>query len=240
MSINNLKILLGGCSIRGSAHVRKRMPKQDYTLCKQSSDMIIVAVADGLGSHAKSHKGSRIVCQSVEKVAHEFRKGISGRETEFLTLLTHLWKARIYPDTPDECGTTCLLAIRFPNADIFLAQLGDGCLVYELDGHIQTLSQKEYDFVNITDSIGSADLQNWNYCCLPDIRRDFTLYMHTDGIDICEDKQAWMLHSLQEETAHFQKDTEVTLFLRDLLKQSWEGELDDDRSLAYFQIKKGV
>ncbi len=239
MNNENLKILLGSCSVRGLSHTKKQMLKQDYALCKQIDGLSIAVIADGLGSHPKSHKGSRTICHAVETVAREFRKGISGREKDFFALLTQLWKVRIYPDSPNECGTTCLLAIRFPNADIFLAQLGDGCIVYELDGHIQTLSRKNYEFVNLTDSIGSAFPQDWSYCCLPAINRDFCLYMHTDGLDILEEKKEWFLHSLQEETEKFTESKEVNLFLRSLLKQSWEGQLEDDRSLAYFQIKKG-
>lgn len=230
---------MGAYSVRGAAHVQKQLPKQDYVLYRRVNGILIVAVADGLGSHSKSDKGARIACQAVVSAALEFRKGIAGRETAFLNLLMQLWHARIYPDLPNVCGTTCLLAVRFPDGDIFLAQLGDGCLVYELDDSIQILSDEEQEFLNLTKSIGAAMLSDWKYCRLPAVKGDFSLCMHTDGLDIKEESYSYFLHALREETAGLKHDHEISHFLRTLLEQSWEGELDDDRSLAYFRSKKG-
>ena len=231
------KYLCGTATVRGKSHIRLGIVNQDCVIFNSKKNLLTLAMADGLGSHPHSEKGSRAVCEAAAKTAEIFSYGTMGREDAFLTMLTYSWRQMIYPLEPNECGTTCLVMVRFPNRDIFLAQLGDGEIVYEYNGIVRVLKEKEDEFADLTHSVSSSHLSDWDKITLTNVTKGFSLYMHTDGLSILKDKRGYFLSQLNEKLYGINSQSRADRFLLSLLQQSWEGELDDDRTIAYFRLK---
>ncbi len=95
------RYLCGTATVRGKAHVKLGTVNQDCVMFNSKKRLLTLAVADGLGSHCHSEKGSRAVCEAAAKAAEIFSYGTAGREDEFLSLLTYSWKQMIYPYAPN-------------------------------------------------------------------------------------------------------------------------------------------
>lgn len=229
--------LLGGYSRRGILHTQLGIPCQDFVVMRRRSKWISVAVADGLGSHAHSDVGAHCACLAAARTASAFQQGIEGSELLFLRTLTETWRSLLTDYPPEECGTTCMLALYFTNGELFLAQIGDGEIVYECGGEACVLQEKSEEFLNLTKSISASDENDWTFRLLHPGAEGFRLYLHTDGIAIRPDRQKAFLHALSSQAHRYRNDFQMSRCLRKLTAQNYEGATDDDRTLAYFEMR---
>lgn len=227
--------VIGGYSLRGTSHIANGLPKQDYVIVKRRRGLVVCVVADGLGSHRNSAIGSKCVCEAVLTAANLFRRGITGREQVFFQMVSSIWNCMIYPYSTDECGSTCLLAVRFPDGDIFIAQLGDGAIAYEYDGKIEILSVKDDDFFNLTQSIHSSQISDWKWKLFHNVREPFRLYMHTDGVNIRSDRAEDFFHAFFDEIDS-RKNCSASEIIRSMLLDIDKTISDDDMSFACMTI----
>lgn len=234
--MKKLDCILGGYSLRGTYHSLAGLPKQDYVITKQRNGLVVCVVADGLGSHKNSAVGSKCVCEAVLQTAELFRRGIAGREKLFVQMIRNMWSCMIYPFSPGECGSTCLLAVRFLDGNVFVAQVGDGVIAYEIENRVEVLSRKEDDFFNITESIHSADLSEWKWRVIPAAGKPFRLYMHTDGINVLPDMTDRFLCELYSVIASKNKEQSVSECIREILLGLDRDIADDDMTLACMAV----
>jgi len=141
-----------GASVIGSSHTRMNLPCQDYFNYRaiQAGKGIIVAVADGLGSAARSADGSRI---AVEEVLGAVEAGIREIKPQTEEEWQHVIQQG-FAETRDtlieiagkqnvelrEYGTT-LIAVYLHQNLIVIGQIGDGAVVALDDsGNLNTIS----------------------------------------------------------------------------------------------------
>ncbi len=140
-----------GASVQGTQHVQSAKPLQDahaYRLV--APGVAILAVADGLGSVARSEEGARLVVQeAVAAVAELLESGLPQDEPGWLSLsylaFAHA-RQRLEVEVDNQgaslrdFSTTLLLAVA-SETWIAAGQIGDGAIVaLYADGSLETLS----------------------------------------------------------------------------------------------------
>lgn len=139
-----------GASTPGTSHTCADLPCQDAHGFRISGDLVAVAVADGLGSAAKSDEGARL---AVEAALNTLAKALGTRLPDdpdgwtrvlrdaFLQARECLREAAEKSTTPiREFGTT-LIAVAVAKDWIAVGHIGDGAVVAVLDdGTLETVS----------------------------------------------------------------------------------------------------
>jgi serine/threonine protein phosphatase PrpC len=183
-----------GASVIGPLHVKEGLPNQDAWISRHYDWGDVVAVSDGLGSHAHSEVGARAACMAAVDAARAFHQFSGAGIVDILRLLHADWLARIGPLDPRECSATCLFAIHAAGKCL-LAQLGDGLVALCGEDRVASLvlfDDKLDSFSNITSSLGSKfQPERWRYSLLP-VERCQAVVLCTDGIsdDIFPERQA--------------------------------------------------
>lgn len=232
MKRKNNKCILGGYSLRGGAHIQSGTGRQDHVLFRRTKDCCVCVVADGLGSCKHSRIGARSICEAVLYTALAFsRGGIEGREQEFIPALVRLWRCMIYPLGESECSTTCIFAVAFKRGKVLLGQVGDGILFYEYEEEASPLCEKEDDFLNLTHTVCS-DLKHWTLRLIDVGNKPFSLYMHTDGLDIIPAKRRELLQKCREIIG---SGSGASAFIKSLLLQCRTGD-SDDITMAFMRL----
>ena len=62
----------GGISIKGSYHDIN----QDYFICKPYNEGYVLVVSDGMGSKNMSQYGSKVICETIYDIIHNYKKNI--------------------------------------------------------------------------------------------------------------------------------------------------------------------
>lgn len=139
-----------GASVAGFAHLRAGMPCQDRFASAAREGVVVLAVADGMGSAPLSHEGadaavraavgSDDAMEAVEqaRAALEARADLLGCELRALacTLSVSVWRDGI----------------------LSVAHIGDGAVVAETDGGLVLASAPaESEYVNETDPLTAVD-----------------------------------------------------------------------------------
>lgn len=169
-----------GVSVRGPAHEEYKQTNQDALLISGWSGGQIGAVADGLGSRPLSHLGSRAACMSVKRV---LRSGIAWDEAGSLVGSIYRDWLSALPIPPARAATTLLLAACRPDGDTFVAQLGDGLLLYRTQGNFRVLTPARNGFGNETAALGiSRSWSDWHCERLRLTQTGDAVLMVTDGV----------------------------------------------------------
>ena len=139
-----------GSSVRGSGHTTTNLPCQDAHCFRISNDCIVVTVADGLGSAAKSEQGAKIAAETsletiVEALGDEQLRGSSS----WVKLLSQSFEqARRNIEQQAELdglslhsfGTTLIVVVA-TSGWLAVGHIGDGAVVASLeDGELITFS----------------------------------------------------------------------------------------------------
>jgi len=138
-------------SIKGDKSVN-----QDAILTYEDATLVVLALADGLGSAPCSEKGSRTICRSIVSAV---RKSILTSAPLSGTNIVDYWEAqlRMKGFNPQDCLTTSsFVLINKKNKKVTAAQIGDSQIYLILDG-IFIDNTKEKDFANITECVGSSN-----------------------------------------------------------------------------------
>lgn len=167
-------------SVAGPAHRREGTPSQDAAMARSLAWGQVIAVADGLGSRAQSHLGSRAACRAALQVACAPQAELAAMLLQF-----HGWWLRgIHPHAATDCASTCLFAIRAGGA-VTLAQIGDGMAVVCLRGDRAPVvldGGKENGFANMTSSLGESHRGgDWKVVRLREDQVEWVV-LCTDGI----------------------------------------------------------
>lgn len=170
-----------GATMIGPGHLRLGLPNQDAWIAKHFQWGDVIVVADGLGSKPKSDLGSKAACLAVIDAAKLYHRLPETKIEDLLKLVHLLWTMHIAPNSPDDCATTCLFAIR-NDKTIFLAQLGDGMIAASKVGGemLLLLDSKEDSFSNVTFSLGANHFhERW--------RTSIAVSQDCDAIILCSD-----------------------------------------------------
>ena len=173
-----------GATVQGPTHQKAGLPNQDSWIVKQFVWGDIAVVADGLGSRPHSDVGSYAACQAVVEASKVFIGNRIAESELFLRLIHNIWLMKIAPLNPEDCLTTCVLAIRMRN-ELFLAQIGDGMIVVSdanRESSLVTNDDKEDSFSNLTHSLGRKFiLEQWQTFALEGCDPN-AIILCTDGI----------------------------------------------------------
>jgi serine/threonine protein phosphatase PrpC len=180
-----------GATCRGLAHKKIGKPNQDHLLIKAGKKLKIICVADGVGSHKYSHKGSKHICRSVYKALVALRKG-SILEEQLPEHINKLFSKKLLGKYKNKTATTCIFAAILGNK-LYVAQAGDGVCGVIFDGKFKTLGYRKSEFVNEVSPI-KADSDNvgkWNFRIV-ELKKycDLDIFLGTDGVsdDIIPEK----------------------------------------------------
>jgi len=156
-----------GKSVAGTSHSKGEVPCQDfcdYWHCQLGDEhALIIGIADGAGSAALAHVGSRetVGClmqqaascgHQLEKITAQVVRGWIEKTLEYLAEVA----ARENTEQ-SQLACTVLLAILGENQAVF-AQIGDGGWVVDYQGNFEAVTWPfNGDFVNQTKFITSPD-----------------------------------------------------------------------------------
>jgi Protein phosphatase 2C len=151
-------VLIGGSAI-GPLHVQMNLPCQDaYAFEVWPPSSAVIAVADGLGSAARSEIGARLAVEAaVQTAREELLRERDGLVTQWDTLLkTIVHSARLRLEeraTQDQCSlrdlATTLIVVVFAGDCVGVGQIGDGGVVAKTDGNLTLLSgPQESEYAN--------------------------------------------------------------------------------------------
>lgn len=137
------------------------------------------AVADGLGSRALSHIGSRlavqVACRALDTLPSEPRDAIQQFYRSWLQAL---------PDEPPGAMATTLLAAHCQaDGRCRIAQLGDGFVLYRTGGVFGVLTLSRPGFGNETDALGvTKSFAAWQTKCVVLSEPGDGVLLMTDGL----------------------------------------------------------
>lgn len=143
-----------GASVRGSSHVRNGTPCQDSFQFRIITDeFLVVALADGLGSAARSEVGSSLaVNAAIDVIETRLHNHHPQSEESWVLLLqdafgTARMTLEMHAEEDEislrELGTTLLIAVYDPGT-LAIGHLGDGAIVGMWDnGDLATVSAPE-------------------------------------------------------------------------------------------------
>ena len=146
-----------GASVTGPRHKDQLEPNQDSMSLAGWRGGWIAAVADGLGSRARSDVGSRRACQVVRRVLRD----VQGNN-DFAGLLPSIhehWIEAIKPVIPKDAATTLLFARVNNHGEVVAAQLGDGLLLMKCAGKFRQITPERVGYGNQTFALESSHVQ---------------------------------------------------------------------------------
>jgi hypothetical protein len=154
-----MRLIACGASVTGPVHLEAGQPNQDALALYGHKGGWVVAVGDGLGSHAHGDLGARRACQIARRTLREL---VSIHPDDGLNLHTVLpliharWLNAIRPFPPRESGTTLLFARVSTSGKVQACQLGDGLLLMKCGGRMRCISPARDGFANQTHALGST------------------------------------------------------------------------------------
>lgn len=143
----------------------------------------IFCVADGVGSHKYSRKGSRAVTRAVDDVFADFVEGKIERK-KLTSTIYERFRCRIHEKYRSQASTTCLFIAITEAHGIFLGQVGDGLVVLKINGEAKYISVKDDDFSNIVQPLSPANgSSRWTTRHFDFNQNDeIEIFISTDGI----------------------------------------------------------
>lgn len=145
-------------SERGTFHALSDTPCQDASAIQICGDIILIVVADGLGSKKLSKIGSEL---AIRYACRTFRNnGLISSKDLLLSVQRHLTKfaKKINLNSPNELATTFQIAI-LSEDKIDICICGDGAIVYTInDEHKIITDNQTHELANQTNHIFSENL----------------------------------------------------------------------------------
>jgi len=162
--------IVGGSEI-GLYHLQSNTPNQDSFNYEIYNNIVVGAVADGMGSRKFSQIGSKALTKLVVKLAKNF-----NNKKRFEKKLLTQYKQKIKPYKVDDCLSTLMFVI-IKNNKVYIAKVGDGAVVV-IGKKDKIIEEKDKLFGNFTTAF-SIDKLNWYQFRKNEID---TLFLATDGI----------------------------------------------------------
>ena len=137
------------------------------------------AVADGLGSRALSHVGSRLAVQ----VAHRALNTLPSEPRDAIQQFYRSWLRALPDKAPGAMATTLLAAHCQADGHCRIAQLGDGLALYRAGGVFGVLTPSRAGFGNETDALGiTRSFAAWHTTCVVLSEPGDGVLLMTDGL----------------------------------------------------------
>ena len=179
-----------GCSKIGPSHIKNGQPNQDSFLIRLNDFLKVFAVADGLGSHKYSKKGSRAVCRAVLKTFKSFSEGVI-KEEDITGAIEKNYRAALKKRHKSKAGTTCVFCVIFGDV-LYVGQAGDGVCCIDIDGAFKRTAPKGGDFTNEVHALsGDREFNAWKFRRINiAAAKKIEIMLATDGVseDILPDK----------------------------------------------------
>ena len=175
--------IVGYSSVRGLMHIKSRLPNQDSYLIRKFKFGTLIVVSDGMGSHIHADIGSKSVCRSVSRAFQLWWEYECDDIRLLIPVLHSIWSMDIYPNAKNECGATCLFAFIGAKGQVYLGQLGDGSIFYDIGEGIKILKDKDDDFSNLTLGMNNPrSFEDWTLQSLYEGEKPIKICMMTDGV----------------------------------------------------------
>lgn len=158
-----------GASVRGPGHVSSGLPNQDAWVHAKAGSRQILVVSDGVGSCSNAREGAQAACKAVVEAVRRWVRFPDAPLETLLGLIHVSWKIRIAPHEATDCACTCLFAVIAPDGSGFIAQLGDGLILYRDSNAVHApWIRSEQSFSNQTEGLGfTKRLSGWSTMELP-------------------------------------------------------------------------
>ena len=214
-------------SIRGDKPVN-----QDAILTYEDDALIVLTLADGLGSVPKSDLGSKAICQSViqnVKLSTRTSSPLSGAN------IVNYWDTslRMKGYNPQECLTTSsFVLVNKKEKRVTAAQIGDSQIYLIPDG-IYEESSTEKDFANVTECIGVG--QSAKYC-IRSVRFDNCIRVLIASDGICDELEPNAIPELAEYLVNRYSaipEKKRNLALSGEVRRSFSRRNSDDKSMIF-------
>jgi serine/threonine protein phosphatase PrpC len=225
--------IIKGATVRGKSHRIGKQPNQDAYAIKRLPIGTVMVVCDGIGSHQFSHLGSKAACHAVIQAVKQWVKSGNENESLLFYLIRILWELYVWPNTPNEAGTTCLFVIFFDDGRLFCAQLGDGLVCGRDSEGIFKLGESEKEFTNVTKSlVWGGHPEHWQCVWRKVADQTVFLALMTDGVseELDLERLPEVLDYLQNITVTNAGATD-THWLRNELHALNTDVLSDDKTL---------
>lgn len=238
MTISRIEPLaFSECTLRGPLHISRGIPNQDAFLRRAFRNGAVAAVADGLGSQSQSHIGAREACACVaEAVKHWSRYPDCGR-AQLVPLICSLWDIHTCPRREEDCGSTCLFAAALRPDRLVLGQVGDGLILYDVNGETGILCGKGDEFLNLTTPLYAArDPRKWVFREFRLTSGGFTVCLMTDGISsaLAEGMEIPFLQALSADLRRMKTESQRNRALRRMI-EAWERPTGDDKTIVVME-----
>lgn len=231
------KEYLASACVRGKIHVKEKLPNQDSILTASNKYGVIMSVADGLGSHRFSKKGSKAAVRAVKKSFMMFEKGkISFKE--ITATIFKLFKENVKESQRAEASTTCVFAVLSYKHGLFVGQIGDGMCYIRINGEEVLLKKKDDEFTNIVTPLNpSKNEARWKTKHFNINEEDsIEILLATDGIseDIVPGKEGECIEYYLGEIKKYARIFFNFILRRFILNWDVPGS-GDDKSIIIFQ-----
>lgn len=205
---------------------------QDAILTYEDDILIVLALADGLGSVPCSDKGSKAICRSVVK---NVRRSILTSSPLSGTNIVNYWDAllRMKGLNPQDCLTTSsFVLINKKDRKVTATQIGDSQIYLILDGASLIMS-REKEFANITECVGPG--YNIKYSVTSHhFEKSIRVLIASDGIcdELDPNTIPAMTDYLVERYSAIPKGKR-NLFLSGEVRRSFSKRNSDDKSMIF-------
>ena len=220
----------------GPKHRLNGEPNQDACLCAQGRYGWLVVVSDGLGSRPHSDHGSRNACLAVRDAVRHWSINPLSPPERLAPLIQALWRTRIAPFRPEECATTCVLALRQQTGQWVVGGIGDGMAVLQNgDRDLNyVIGGERSGFLNETVGLGvSTSAKDWRFVVYPEDTQMTVAMIATDGVsddlmpERTESFTTWLVETLQALSPRRR-----VARVRGMLRKWPSSKHSDDKSLA--------
>jgi len=225
---------LAYATMRGAHHRKKHEPNQDAFCMRLAHAYSVFCVADGVGSHKYSRKGSRAVSRAVAAVFADFVAGNVERKKLTATIYER-FRNSIKEKYRSQASTTCLFIVVTDEFGVFVGQVGDGLAVLRINGELKYTSVKDDDFSNVVMPLSPAKENcRWTTRHFDADKEDkIEIFLSTDGISgdvIPGHEEECMDYFIQKISAKKNGNSELRKIL---LSWSKNGSNDDKTVIVY-------
>ena len=147
-SFNNKKEHYAGSSVKGQNHKKLNLPNQDSYLIYRNKKIVVLAIADGLGSHKYSKVGSKAVVKAVKSTFIDFENG-GVPFKQITSTIYNRFVNSIPKKYVNEAATTCAFVVISEKNGVFAGQVGDGLCYLKINDSSYILKPKTDEFSNI-------------------------------------------------------------------------------------------
>ena len=199
----------------------------------------MVAVADGMGSRSNARVGARAACRAARDAARLWSPTSSPRLLGLLVEL--LWRMRIAPLEPNDCASTCLVALRTGDGAWTVGGVGDGLAVYRdpQRGHDVVVGDRGTEFGNSTTALGVGNSPDrWKWKAFRENELGGAVVLASDGVadDLLPERLGGFVEWLVEDVGSLPAPRRACAIKQSLRQWPTPNHLDDKTVAAMWSV----